>query len=492
MDKFSVISGGHAPKEQHQCEVTSTRGVRHSGRLLTLTGVTTLLLVWSAQFAIAQNADAPGVAAQELPVEVLEMRLKHLSADELETEAGHWLDRLSDVVKRLNEAKEALWLENQKLQAAQDQAENSNAAESGEGADVVERETQLKEEDLEVLAALREERVRVIDRLNVVLNELSAKLGMTPEGEEHETVRGYRLYIDSVKAVEVDTSDFQSLKSTVFSWLKSEEGGKRVARHVGEFLAIVIGFWLLSILLYRLARKGMSLASQASEILRQFVAKSIQRVTILIGLLLGLAAMEINITPLIAVIGATGFVIAFALQNTLSNFASGLMIMFYKPFDIGDMVETTEILGVVRSMTLVTTNMMTPDNKLLVVPNNELWGKVITNVTHSQTRRVDLVFGISYDDDIAHAEKILLEVVKAHPQVLDEPEPTVAVFELADSSVNFVCRPWVETENYWQVYWEITRLVKERFDQEGIAIPYPQRDIHVHTSSQSDAKAELA
>jgi small conductance mechanosensitive channel len=256
-----------------------------------------------------------------------------------------------------------------------------------------------------------------------------------------------------------------------------------MANNVGKFLAIVAGFWLLSRVLGRLARKAMSLAHGASQILSRFVVNTIRRVTIIVGLLLGLSALEINVTPLVAVIGAAGFVIAFALQNTLSNFASGLMIMFYKPFDIGDFVQTSEVMGTVRSMTLVTTNMMTPDNKLLVVPNNELWGKVITNVTGSSERRVDLVFGIGYGDDIALAERVLREVVEAHPAVLAEPEPVIAVSELADSSVNLVCRPWVKTPDYWPVYWEITRAVKERFDAEGISIPFPQRDVYVHTAA---------
>jgi small conductance mechanosensitive channel len=231
----------------------------------------------------------------------------------------------------------------------------------------------------------------------------------------------------------------------------------------------------------------MTLASGASQIMQRFVANSVSRITIIVGLLLGLAALEINITPLVAVIGAAGFVIAFALQNTLSNFASGLMIMFYKPFDIDDFVETPTVNGKVQSMTLVTTNMLSPDNKLLVVPNNELWGKVITNVTGSSERRVDLVFGIGYGDDISLAEQVLADVVASHPQVLKEPEPVIRVAELADSSVNLICRPWVKTSDYWPVYWELTRSVKERFDAEGISIPFPQRDVHLHQASAPTA-----
>jgi len=251
---------------------------------------------------------------------------------------------------------------------------------------------------------------------------------------------------------------------------------------------ILFGFWVLSKILSSVVGKAMSFSTGASKILSKFVVDSVRRITLIAGVLLGLAAMGINITPLVAVIGAAGFVIAFALQNTLSNFASGLMIMFYKPFDVGDYVETPAVSGKVQSMTLVTTNMMTPDNKLLVVPNNELWGKVITNVTGSSERRVDMKFGIGYDDDIALAEKALAEVVAANPKVLKEPEPVIRVAELADSSVNLICRPWVKTPDYWQVYWELTRAVKERFDADGISIPFPQQEV-IYKSSAPKTEA---
>jgi small conductance mechanosensitive channel len=435
-------------------------------------------------------ADTEKHGPLDKPPELLAMQIEHLEADELQVEADRWLARLQDTVRRLNEVKAEVWRQNQALQSAEadaaagkEQATRSPAGQPERPDPEVERKTERKEASLERLAALREERVQMIDRFNVVLDELSAKLGTTDTGQERDEVLAYRRYIDSVKAVEVDTSDFQALRSTATSWLASPEGGQRMARNVGKFLAIVAGFWLLSRVLGRLAGKAMSLAHGASQILGRFVVNTIRRVTIIVGLLLGLSALEINVTPLIAVIGAAGFVIAFALQNTLSNFASGLMIMFYKPFDIGDFVQTSEVMGTVKSMTLVTTNMLTPDNKLLVVPNNELWGKVITNVTGSSERRVDLVFGIGYGDDIALAERVLAEVVAAHPMVLKEPEPVIRVAELADSSVNLICRPWVKTPDYWAVYWEITRAVKERFDAEGISIPFPQRDVHVHTAA---------
>jgi len=167
------------------------------------------------------------------------------------------------------------------------------------------------------------------------------------------------------------------------------------------------------------------------------------------------------------------------LQNSLGNFASGILIMVFKPFDLGDLVEIGGVLGVVKSMNLLSVQLHTPDNRAVTIPNNNVWGDTITNVNGTDTRRVDLVFGIAYDDDIAKAQKIMEEVLDAHEQVLDDPAPVVRVHELADSSVNFVCRPWVRTENYWDVYWDVTRKVKERFDNEGITIPFPQRDVHI-------------
>jgi small conductance mechanosensitive channel len=182
---------------------------------------------------------------------------------------------------------------------------------------------------------------------------------------------------------------------------------------------------------------------------------------------------------LLAGLGIVGFIIGFALQGTLSNFASGVMILLYRPFDVGDVVEAGGVLGKVNHMSLVNTTFMTLDNQRLIVPNNLVWEGVITNITAQRVRRIDLIFGIAYGDDIEKVEKILTEIVAAHEAVLDSPEPVVKVHELAESSVNFVVRPWVKTDEYWNTYWDITKAVKLRFDEEGISIPFPQRDVHV-------------
>jgi small conductance mechanosensitive channel len=199
----------------------------------------------------------------------------------------------------------------------------------------------------------------------------------------------------------------------------------------------------------------------------------------------------VSIGPLLAVVGAAGFVIAFALQDTLGNFASGLMILFFRPFDVGDVVDAAGVSGKVTAMNLVSTTIKTFDNKDMVVPNNKIWHDVITNATGVDTRRVDMEFGIGYDDDIDRAQAILEEIVAAHPKALKDPEPTIRMSALGDSSVNFICRPWAKTADYWDVYWDVTKAVKKRFDAEGIGIPYPQRDVHLYIEDGVD-KDKLA
>jgi small conductance mechanosensitive channel len=201
----------------------------------------------------------------------------------------------------------------------------------------------------------------------------------------------------------------------------------------------------------------------------------------MIGLLVGLSQLGITLGPLLAGLGIAGFVLGFALQDSLANFAAGLMILLYRPYDVGDLIETVGVFGKVSHMSLVSTTVLTLDHQTLIVPNGKIWGDVIKNVTAQNQRRVDLVFGISYGDDIPKTEGILKSIVDAHDKVLDDPEPMIRLHELADSSVNFIVRPWVETDDYWDVYWDITREVKMRFDSEGVSIPFPQRDVHVYS-----------
>lgn len=200
--------------------------------------------------------------------------------------------------------------------------------------------------------------------------------------------------------------------------------------------------------------------------------------------MIALSQLGFELGPLLAGFGVAGVIIGFALQDTLSNFASGMMILIYRPYDVGDLINAAGVTGKVSQMSLVSTTIKTLDNQRLIIPNNKIWGDTINNITVEHQRRVDMTFGIGYGDNIEKAEQVLRGIVDEHPKVLKQPEPTVKLHLLGESSVDFVVRPWVKPEDYWDVYWDITRAVKMRFDQEDISIPFPQRDVHIYQTGK--------
>lgn len=250
------------------------------------------------------------------------------------------------------------------------------------------------------------------------------------------------------------------------------------------FFLIIFVFRKLAKIVQKIIERGLSKSKlRLSELLRRMIVSIARNIVIVLGILIALSQVGISLGPLLAGLGVVGFVVGFALQDTLSNFASGLMILSYRPYDVGDMIDAGGVFGKVSNMSLVNTTIMTVDNQTIVIPNNKIWGDVIKNVTAQNIRRVDLVFGISYTDDIPKTERVLQEIVDAHDKVLSDPELIIKLHELGDSSVNFIVRPWVKTDDYWDVYWDITRAVKMRFDEEGISIPFPQRDVHLYSEN---------
>ena len=275
------------------------------------------------------------------------------------------------------------------------------------------------------------------------------------------------------------------------AWLQNN-GTDLVFRGL-TFLLILLGFWVIARMARGAVRRGLEGSKlEVSSLAQEFFVKSTGRLIMLIGLIIAIAQLGIEIGPLLAGLGIAGFVVGFALQDTLSNFASGLMILVYRPFDVGDAIEAGGVIGSVNQMNLVSTMIMTFDNQLLIVPNNKIWGDVIRNITHQEMRRVDMTFGIGYSDDISKAERVLTEIVTSHEKVLEDPAPMIRLHELGDSSINFVVRPWSATDDYWDVYWDVTREVKHRFDAEGISIPFPQRDVHIYQDDASRAPGDEA
>lgn len=252
---------------------------------------------------------------------------------------------------------------------------------------------------------------------------------------------------------------------------------------VGAILILIIGRIVVNIFA-KMIRRLMQ-RSNTDETLTKFVV-SLSRIALMTFVFIAaIGTLGVQTASFVAVIGAAGLAIGFALQGSLSNFASGVMLIIFRPFKAGDYVDAGESSGSVESIQIFNTIMKTPDNKKVIIPNSQITGGSITNYSAMDTRRIDMVFGIGYGDDIKKAKETLERIVKDDSRVLRDPAPTIAVGELADSSVNFVVRPWVKTSDYWGVFFDLTEKVKLTFDEKGISIPFPQTDVHLFQASKS-------
>lgn len=289
----------------------------------------------------------------------------------------------------------------------------------------------------------------------------------------------YTKYIAAATGQKLNLTDASVLRAQLMAWVRSPDGGVKIGLNIVKFLGVVVMFWLVSRILGALVGAAVTRVPKASSLLGPVLVGVTRRVTMFIGIVIGASMLGVNIGPLLAMIGAAGLVVGLALQGTLSNFASGILILLNRPYDVGHVIEGGGVFGKVEAMNLVSTSILTFDNQLMLVPNNQIWNGVIKNVNGKPTRRVDMTFGISYADDMDKAIATIRKVIAAHPKVLEDPVPVIRIHELADNSVNLIARPWSNTPDYWEVFWDVTHRVKAEFDEEGINIPFPQRDIHV-------------
>ncbi len=404
-----------------------------------------------AQDALTASEPAIGVMSTELtqasivPAE-LELRLQPLTKSELKEVASAWIE-----IAR-TKTNEVVGMMIRLRSAKGDQA------------------NKLRQEIAEQTA----QRDGFLKKLGLVVNAWETKRGNA------ELIADYRAYGNSLVAAEVRQSDWRTIINRLKTWLTDWDGGMKWLITSGLFLVSILFVVAIARLVRRLARRSFSRIPNLSRLLQSFLDQVVYLLAIAVGLMVALTLLGFNITPLFAIFGGASFIAAFALQDTLGNIASGLMLMSNRPFDQGDFVDIAGTAGTVKSMSIVATTVSTPDNQLIVIPNSKVWGNIITNVTASPTRRVDLVFGIGYGDSIPKVQSVLEDVVNNHPLVLSDPEPVIRVHELAKSSVNLIVRPWVNSENYWTVYWDLMQQVKEQFDANNISIPFPQRDLHLH------------
>jgi small conductance mechanosensitive channel len=348
-------------------------------------------------------------------------------------------------------------------------------------------------------------RNKLQERLSQFPDDADIELALKQLNARHETnVQRLGAIIEVFDRLGIDSSSYQAVMlqhagsisisffstSAILTVLQDSWGALKEA--IGEnapdlifrfliFIAVLLVFRTLSRITKRAVRAASNRSKlDMSELLKNILVSTSGGALMALGIMIALSTVGISLAPMLAGLGVAGFIVGFALQDSLGNFASGAMILIYRPYDVGDLVEVTGASGLVKKMNLVSTTITTLDNQTLVVPNSKIWGDVIKNVTAQKERRVDLEFGIAYDDDIELAERILDEIVSAHKNVLKNPKPNIKLHTLGESSVNFIVRPWTKTEDYWDVYWDLTREVKMRFDREGISIPFPQRDVHVY------------
>lgn len=254
-------------------------------------------------------------------------------------------------------------------------------------------------------------------------------------------------------------------------------------RIVAALAILLVGKWIAS-WLRSVFRKSMQ-KRKVDAALTGFLSSILYALLMIAVVITAVSQLGVQTTSFIAVLGAAGLAVGLALQGSLSNFASGVLIILFRPFRAGDFVEVGGVMGVIDEIGILMTNMHSIDNKAIIMPNSQILGAHIINFTANSTRRCDMVFGISYGDDIDKAKEIFRSVVEADERCLQDPAPTIAVSELGDSSVNFIVRPWVKAEEYWAVYWDMQETMKKRLEAEGLSIPFPQRDVHLHKTPEA-------
>lgn len=253
---------------------------------------------------------------------------------------------------------------------------------------------------------------------------------------------------------------------------------------INIFLALavlIIGRWVANIVV-RIIKRLMKTANM-DEVLIGFLASILNVVLLVVVVIAALEQLGVNTTSLVAVFAAAGLAVGLALKDSLSNFSAGVMLIIFKPFKVGNFVEAAGIAGVVEVIRIFNTQLRTGDNREIIVPNAQIYGGIITNFSAREQRRVDLVIGIGYEDDIRAAKQLLEGIMQADERVLKEPAPVILVSELGESSIDLAVRPWVNSVDYWNVRSDLLETIKRKFDAAGISIPYPQRDVHMHQTA---------
>ncbi|PPT10331.1 Small-conductance mechanosensitive channel [Geitlerinema sp. FC II] len=424
---------------------------------------------------------------QEVSQQVEEARTRAIQAAEALTDAGLAPEEAQpETSVESEEAEQALEqvasdLDQTQEQATTDAGEETDAGEdAGEAAEklegvdeilteVAEAEADLKNQLVANVTELQGEQTALTDRFKVILDALEAKGG---------DATSYRKYIEAVSVIELDLEDTEGLGVRLVSWLQSEEGGLRWAINIARFIGILLASWIAAEVLSRIVNRTLSNIGGTSALFREFVVMVTHRGTLVIGTLLALTSLGLSLGPLLAVVGGASFVLAFALQTNLGNFASGLMLMVNKPFDVGDEVKIAGYWAHVVSITLSNTKIKDFNGNIITLPNNTVWGGDIINYTHSDKRRLGFNIYVSFDQDIDQIQDIWFEIAKSHPQVLETPGPTIFPWSSSyEGRIGVGLKAWSETGSYWSIYVDLLKLLQKRFQEAGIELAVPAHGI---------------
>jgi small conductance mechanosensitive channel len=338
-------------------------------------------------------------------------------------------------------------------------------------------ESAAKNQLVATVTELQSQLTAIDDRFNAILEELEKKGG---------DPKPYRQYTQAVMSIDVDTKDTQGLGVRLLAWGKAEEGGLRWAGNTGKFVGIVIVSIIVSQIFGAILNRLMKLFGGTSRIMRQFIVMLVKRGGVVVGFLVALTALEVSLGPVLALVGGLSFILAFALQSNLGNIASGLMIMAYKPFDVGDEIKLGELWGWVESITLANTKIKGLDGQMFNVPNNTVWGDTIENLSHAQTRKFTHCLRIGFEEDLAKVEQLLVEILKSHPKVLAAPAPSTQVWSIEDYYISLKADGWVNKEDFWAVHSDVIRMIRERFYKDGIQLAAIPKSMDVSQPDNSN------
>jgi len=272
----------------------------------------------------------------------------------------------------------------------------------------------------------------------------------------------------------------ENVVQNIINWLTMYSG-----RIIAAIAIFIIGRWLsgkLTNLLSHVLER-----SNVEQTLVKFLTNIAYYSLLVVVIIASINKLGVNTTSLLTVVAAAGLAIGLALKDSLSNFSSGVMLILFRPFKVDDAITAAGVTGAVQEISIFNTVLTTPDNQKIIVPNSAIMGGIITNITANATRRIDLTVGIAYTDSIALAKEVLAKVLAQESRLLNSPAPTIAVAELGDSSINLIFRPWVRTEDYWAVRFDLTENIKLAFDEAGLNIPFPQQDVHLFVEKNSPA-----